>query len=1047
MKKFILLLLDKRRAVTLLLTMLLLLGVILIKKIPVSFFPKTSKPTYYINISGTGMTAEDMHEDFNSKIQGALTSVPFLESHEVRYYSSGFIQIILNFPWRMDLDKAESESENFKTSIKSIFPSSFNDPALYYSDDGSSGYLAVALYSPKLSNAEIYDQAVAILKDDINSVPGIDFLDISPIRQLKAEIIIDPNALLSYALNIDTVISRISSEYKTSSLGSFRDGRRRFSLRTVGSIDSIFELKNLPIATISNRTLFLHDIAEVNVFYDLPNNVYRVNGDPAIMIVAQPKQGANIKNMAEDVLERIHNKLPAFSDTVEADVLVNPAAFIDIAIENVLHSAITGAVLAMIVTLAFLGIFRNTFIVISAIPISIIYAFIFLYNLDVSINLISLSGLAISVGLSLDAAIVIMENIHRHRLMDMQQPLPITLEETIANATAEVAQPVFMSALTSIAVFLPLRFTSPLASAILGDLALTIILTLAASVFVSFTAIPILSYYLFRSRSSLRKQKDNSIAPTTEPPETIIMRLSGTLMGFLSGGYRRILEFFLQSKIMSGALLIITALLFILSLFLVRKIPFSIIEEPASASLIIDIRHSDMDNINDFILAVEPIEQQIVDLLGEENIDARFFSTRNNSQGQIFLNMINPRIASNSIAQLEEALISDTTWTFSVEPYNPAKMQIPRTYALRIAVSGAKKQEIFNYMDRIADQAQQIRRHNDHRAYTWVGTAPMTAPTNELRFRLRDEVSIEIPEYSKNRLNILINNYINGFKPITFVLENGQEIRPIFRFPEITSAEDIGNILVPYQDKALPISHFFDISEHGGISNIIVVDQIEITEVRAMAQQNIPLTELAQFEKTLQERITENIAFNPGYSYTFLDATALIKETIISLRSALIISVLLVFMILTVQFNSFLLSLIILIAIPSGIMGSILSLYIAKSTLSINSMLGMILLGGISINNSLLIVDFFINDVTSSSKKEAIIRASLLRFSPILSTTVTTLLGMLPIALALGDGSNVIQPLGIAVTGGLALSTCFTLLTIPVILSFVSIKGKGAYLK
>lgn len=151
-------------------------------------------------------------------------------------------------------------------------------------------------------------------------------------------------------------------------------------------------------------------------------------------------------------------------------------------------------------------------------------------------------------------------------------------------------------------------------------------------------------------------------------------------------------------------------------------------------------------------------------------------------------------------------------------------------------------------------------------------------------------------------------------------------------------------------------------------------------------------------------------------------------------------------MILTVQFNSFLLSLIILIAIPSGIMGSILSLYIAKSTLSINSMLGMILLGGISINNSLLIVDFFINDVTSSSKRSyhTCLSSTIL---PILSTTVTTLLGMLPIALALGDGSNVIQPLGIAVTGGLALSTCFTLLTIPVILSFVSIKGKGAYLK
>ncbi len=1023
---------GKRRASILILVLLFFLGFTLLQNIPITFYPQTSKASFVVYVPAAGYAAEDLYDDFSTDIQGLVSQIKELESNRV-FYSSGNIYVFLEFNWDTENTAAESIANTLATKIQDILPSTFDEVQAFANTDGSAGYLAIALYSPTMTNAEIYNEAKALLEVPISKVSDLDSFYISPVRTLRADVTLSERALMNHGLTASEVASAVKASYNSASMGTFRDRNTPFTMRSRSPINTIFEIGQLGVHQVGVQTILLQDVAEVNVRYAMPSSVYQANGEPAIFISATPTQGGDTKLMADTVRTIVMNSLPSFSGEVYAEVFVDPAAFIDTAINNVLNSALIGAMLAILVTLAFLGVPQNTIIVVMAIPLSVIYAFIFLYVFNVSINLISLSGLALSVGMSLDGAIVVMENIHRHRLDNLRLGTGKSLKLIISEATSEVQSAVIMSAITSISVFLPLNFTAPLASAVLGDLALAIVFTLVCSIVVSFTVIPLLAFYLFRKGHNNPDIKPNKIS-------TRLIAGSGWLMAQLSGGYQRALLFLLhRTWLMVSFMAFSLGLLVIAVVVMLPRIPSEIIADPASAIINLDITNNDLTDIDDFFEAFEPIEQEIIDLLGS-NLKSRFLNaqvSRSTTRGSLLLTLTQAKKATEMLALLQSELVSDATWTYSVSAYNPAKMPIPWAWGMTARVSGPNRREVLRYMERITELAQQVLDKNGDRAYGWINNTPTTRLNSELTFLERREVFAELSPLTKSTVINHVRLFLNGSTPLKIRTEEGEWVDVRFSFPAVTTREVALNILLPYKNNALPLSHFFEVSVAEGLNRIVVEDGVEVFDVNGGLKAGTSAREIVTFQKDLEASVKEKITFAPGYGVTFMDAQKIITEAIDSLKLALIISVLLVFVVLTIQFNSLRLASIILVAIPLGAIGAIFSLFFAGSTLSINSMLGIILLGGIAINNSILIVDFYVKDTHSSSKQAAIMRACLLRFPPILSSTVTTLLGMLPIALAIGDGANVIQPLGIAVTGGLAISTFFTLFMIPSILFMV----------
>ncbi|HPO50280.1 MAG TPA: efflux RND transporter permease subunit [Spirochaetota bacterium] len=385
------------------------------------------------------------------------------------------------------------------------------------------------------------------------------------------------------------------------------------------------------------------------------------------------------------------------------------------------------------------------------------------------------------------------------------------------------------------------------------------------------------------------------------------------------------------------------------------------------------------------------------------------------------------------LESLKEKYQTNNDMEFDVASWDPSSLPLPRTYSLHMRVSGKDREKTLALMERIYDL---IRKENIYRN---VWTSPSTKLSNEIILVPRYEILDSFTEFNLSRVANTIRLFLNGGSAVTMSVD-GSELTVYMNYPEnsVKSVRDIENYLLPFSNKTIPIKHFFDIKKTRGINQIRLDDGEETFNIFAIMKRDDPAYKRDIFEKNVKDLIDKNIKIEEGYSVYFMDTQKIINSSVNSLFIAIVLSILLIYIILGYQFNSVSTPFIILVTIPLGFIGVTASLFIFNSTISLNSMLGTILLGGIVVNNAIIIIDFFKNERKNFENKiDALLYVARLRFRPIIITTLTTILGMLPIALALGDGSNVLQPLGISVSCGLLVSTLFTLFMIPNILNIV----------
>lgn len=1027
--------LKRRHASIIFLVILAVLGVSSLLQLGISLYPKTDKPKIQMYVACVGYTAADLYDNFASDLDVIVDSVEEAEKITAEY-SDNRITYVFEFPWKYDSLDAKNKVYNITTRVNSVFEDEGDDvdDAQVKEMGGGSGFLSTALYSSNLSSVELYNEATNLLESRFKEkVIDADEINVYPVQELKADVVFDSPIMLSFNLNPQVIVDKIDARFTNESMGSFRDGNSQYALRYLADVDTIFDIGSMVVANVNKQDILLNDVANVNVRYDLPFNIYRANGESAVFIIAKPKQTGNIRTMAQDIQTVLSDALPHFSDKVSYEVFVDPAVFIDSAIQNVVNSALTGGLLAILVTLVFMGIPKNSIIVILSIPLSVIYSFILIKTFGISINIISLSGIALSVGMTVDVAIVLMENIHRHRIHSLKNNLNRPLYDIIVSSIAEVRMSAFAGVITSICVFLPLAFTAPLANAILGDLALCVVFILMSSLLVAFVSIPISAYYLFKNEHKADSlQSDSSGKPKNifSKFNDFLENFSNKLMSFLTSNYERSLTFLMNSKALKVYFIVITIItLFFTLSFVMKLIPTEIMAKPDSNKIYIFGRNPQIDSVEKFLPAAEQVEKEVIDIIGEDKLANRFLETRGNTFMALLVTLKSTKDTNDIIDRLNMQLSSDE-WTFHVQQWDPAQMPLPVSTSLKIRITGSDRLTVLGYME----QVQDIISKSD--LYTSIWTNPPTKPNEELSLIARKEVLKELA-IKDTSLSDLSKIYLSGTSLTLY--ENREEVRVKFQYPEIDNVNDVLNIQIPYDGTSLPLNHFFETIYTSNISRIVVENTQESYYIYANVASNSKdgATALAQKEAMIKNLVEKNITLDAGYNIMFIDAQEDTKLALNSLTGAFLLSVIFIFLVLAIQFNNYIYPLVIIIAIPLGLIGAILSLKIFNSTLSINSFLGIILLGGTAVNNSIMIVEFYLNRLKTCSQQDAIIESCKLRLAPILTSTMTTLLGMLPIAIALGDGSNVIQPLGIAVCGGLTFSTFFTLYLIPSVLSLL----------
>ena len=907
-------------------------------------------------------------------------------------------------------------------------PSEIRDSySIRFREGENAGFIVMGATSASTSPEKLMELLSANVESRLRAIQDVEVFALSGLEELQVSVTLDQASMLSYGITIVDVNTAFQAGLSPQPLGTLRESGTRYSVRFNRDERDLAALPRLEIKRIGDTLVSLDDISDIDIRYSIPSRVFMIEDQPAIQISLTPVEGGNLNRMTEELqiimnAARDAGQLP---EDTEFDLYVDPAKYINRSINQVIKAALIGGALAILIVFLILGEPRNTLIIALSLPVSIMLSFILMYVFGVSLNLISLGGFALAVGMIVDSTIVVMENIHRWRREDKRVLNSAMWKHIVMDATRQVRAPVIASTLTSVLVFLPLSFSAPLANAILGDQARTVVFSLMCSLFVSLSLVPVIAYFLFRGTG---KQNIDHLSARG------FARLSEPIVGAVIRGYRRILRFIISRRSIAALFLMCTLVAMVIAVVtLFPKIPKEIMSKPQSDRVVLFFRHTDYESSVDII---EKLMPELRERVAASLVGAPIPQLRQHIGP---LQPAAPRFRESGAGQRgDRAAGTGLRQRGTLVLQHPVLGSGRPSAAPGLRASAERLRAGFDpegsHTGRYAADSQRIEAVRQGLRPSFAGHEQRAHPEPQERGpqRLSKPQRLILDQALARRalggtvsMNISDGTYevpvcrrIPGYRA-GYQRQAGQFPDSLEGFLPALQA------FLRFRDSSPAFRRYIPrtASWPSGCTPVMTAD---ITDAERL-----------QKEQDAKKLFAEKLVLPPGYSYSFDNPRLEIDDSIRSLFVAMGISILLIYLLLCFQFNSLWIPLIILVTIPLGFVGVVISLYIFGSTLNLNSLLGTILLGGIVVNNAIIMIDFYLNSRKDHPDHLSAIEATAgLRFQPILITTLTTIFGMMPIAIGFGSGSSILQPLGIAVSGGLVLSSFLTLFAIPAILSF-----------
>jgi hydrophobic/amphiphilic exporter-1 (mainly G- bacteria), HAE1 family len=1025
-----------RTAALLTTAILCLVGIVLVTQLPVQLYPQTQRPRVRLRIDHVGYSSVDFQRRFGDDIEAKLLAVEGIDLLQAAY-SNDHSEFTLTFKWEVDSDRAKADTQASATAINATLPADIQDEyTVRFFSGENAGYLMIGVTSASASPEELYAILKTTVEPELDRIKDAEVVEIFNVEDLRAEINLRQDDMLAYGLTIADVDNTMRAGYLPEPLGNLREGDRRYSVRYSRGVKSVYDLGRMVVADREGVIVTLDDIADVTVKYDLPNETFVMDGARGLRITATPVDGGNIRKMSEDVravLARARSEGVLPSDTRVVPYL-DPADYINRSIKNIIDSGLLGGALAMIIVLMTLGEVRNTLLIALSIPTSTVLSFILMSTFHITLNLISLGGLALAVGMVVDASVVVMENIHRHRTDEAPIRDNKQLRDVIIRATNQVFWAVIGSTVTTIIVFFPISLTAPLTNAILGDQARTVIFTLTFSMFVALWIVPLLAFLVY----GVRKGRGGDVRPAAADGEAQVrglQRLTIPVMRAAITVYKGTLRALLARRWASVTLVVACfGLLAWTILRVLPLIPKEIIAPPSSDRVVVFFRSTVSIESEDVLRDVVPGMQALIAARLGPTIETTYAEVRGTAN-RFFIDLKDERQADWAVAELQKLFVSDNRWYYNVMKWDPAQLPLPRTMDLQISVHGEDPAELVTLLERTRDLV------NGTELYGFTYSEPNTNLADQFVITPRRETIQGFTGMSETGLTGLVRRVLRGTATVEFD-QGASKIEVAAVYPDITidSRDKLVDFLVPYKQSAVPLKHFFDFTPTTGVAGLASENGERIFRLYAKMRPTEPAASRAVYESRIRDLLKEKLPLRPGYTVVFENPQVELDEAIRSLYVSLAAAIVVVYLYLVFQFKSLKIPVVILVTVPLGVIGVILSLYVFKSSLCLNSLLGTILLAGTAVNNAIVMIDFYLQVLPSApSRLDAVVETAGLRFTPIMITSLTATIGMLPIALGMGEGANIVQPLGIAVSGGLMVSTMFTLFVVPAIMSLVNL--------
>ena len=1000
-----------------------------------SLFPMSSQATVSVGVSygsySSGQFYDSVGRDLEALLQGVKALEVPVENLRADYRERN-VNYRVRFEWGADPTEAAKAVEAKVNSFLNRFEKDIRDSASVNAWRQNQGFFAVSFYSPLRPLDELHRVMEPFVRPLAAKVPDAEGISLYNPNSKEISVELQPERLAQYGLGTRQIDGAIADAIFALSGGTLRLGERDYQIKLPKRAETVDMLANIRVSPMGGRVVLLKDVAGLRVVpSEGSNQRFRTSGVDSLILFAGPKEGGNIKRMSDDIMANLEESRPQWPADVQFRVIVNPADFIDRSIRGVLHEVGIAAFLAVLVLFFFIGSFRNVVTAAIEIPLSLLLAFILMKIAGMNLNLISLGGLALSAGMNVDASVVVLENIFRH--FD-GQPKNLSFEaktRLVVEAVNEVKLPILASTIASLVVFIPLIFTRGLTNSLLGDLAKAVIFSHGLSAVVALVLVPTIRLHLLRT---------GEIKHHASPFEGILARIES--------GYARSLRYFLgHGRAQALALALVVFALPALIYFVVPRLKKEVIGTPESEWLVVGVDSPLLTTPKQYEAELETMEQALTEKFPKDILYT--FSQTGHWGGNVMLRLRDRKRVEFFQSQAEDLFKNSPTKSYYVNRWNPSELRIPEPPQFRLEVSGGSPKRRMEVAEDLTE------RLSDTGGYDNVSVVPSANRQKGIVVSPLPNLSTQPEVISRGDLSHLLRTATDGLL-VDKIYEDNVDLPIFLRMPRerSTSLENLSSLPVGFAGRLIPLSALAHFSIEEREPPIYRENQQALTVIEGMLKKNNLSESAARHRKAsaVVEEYRRRMAARPAAEKK--DDPLLIEavpdrelqDALLQLRHAVLLSVALIFLVMVLQLGDIVHSLLVLVAIPLGIIGVILALWVFGSSLSLNSGLGTILLNGIAVANSIILVDFIRRQFEAGlAPLEATVSASAARLRPILMTSLTTVLGMMPIALGLGEGGKTLQPLGIAVSGGLWVSALLTLYLVPC-LQYYYLRTKAARL-
>ncbi len=995
----------KHHVMTILLYILVVVfGFYSFQNLPLALMPSMEVPAAVVYATYPGAGPEDIEQQVTKKLEGAVAGLSGLDTLQSTS-SENMAMLVIQFTNHTDMDQAMTDLRDKVAQVKSQLPDDASDPTVMSIDIDSMPVVQVALRGNDLASLQ------SIAEDEIQPalerLDGVASVDISGGYEQEIAVHTDASRLKGYNLTISSIGQQLGADNIAIPGGDLDNGSQTLAVRTDGEYSSIDDVKNALISLPAGGTVRLSQIADVSMQPKDQDAISKVDGEECIILSVNKQSGSNTAQIAELAKAEFDSLLKS-NDSLQWDIVMDQSDYINMTVDNAIQNIWMGVLFAAIVLFLFLRDLGATLAVTIAMPCCILFTFLIMNVLGITLNMMSLGGITLGVGMIVDNSIVVLENIFTYRADGYDRM------DACTKGTGEVIGAVIASTLTTVAVFLPIALSGGMAGMMFKEFCITIVALLLSSLIISVTLVPLLCYFLLGStKQQSVKPQGSGATPITEKP--------------LSRVYRSSLNFLITHRWAGIALTVVICIVSVLS---VSQAGMELIPEMDEGQVSVTVSMPNGSTMEDTAAIEDRIAAIAVDTIPE--MEQIYYSTgsstsimSSSSGASITISLVDLDQRDRSSADIAKQLRRD------LQDIAGCELTVSTSSTMSMSTDSDISVELTgDDYDQLAETADDLANR--------ISALPDAINVESSAGEQTPRVAVKINRENASRFGLnaatiggLVRGELTGSTATTLRM-NGEEYDVTVAGDEdvATSLDALRSMQIPTMTGGtVPLSMVADVYTELSPQSIARKNQKETVTITGESESGDSNAIKAAVDDIVAKyELPDGVEVGEGDT-----AASQIAETTGTLMLALAVAIMLVYFILATQFNSFSLPIAIMLILPIGLLGSMILLWPTGNHVSMVALLGVIILAGTVVNSSIVLIDYTLQRrQRGEDKNTAILNACPRRVRPVLMTAMTTILGLVPMVCSSGEGSEMMKPMGVVMMTGMVISTIATLFITPV---------------